>query len=208
MKIYEVTGIAGVGKSHIIEKIVVQQESIVLDVDIVNRYKLRDIYLIYLFFKIDNSFRLFKILLKIALKLNMKLYDKINFIRNSIKKIGKNYFLTYYYNENNIIIVDEGISHIYQTIITPSKQDDSCILSLVDTLLSMLEFSHNIIVVDASSKTIYNRLKSRGHNRLKSENDINFFIKKSKENLLVMKKQFIDTINIINETKENNVPII
>jgi len=57
-RVIEVTGVAGVGKSHIIDKLIKKRDNILLDTEIVQRYNLTDSYMFYLFFKVDNSFRI------------------------------------------------------------------------------------------------------------------------------------------------------
>ena len=200
-RVIEVTGVAGVGKSHIIDKLIKKRDNILLDTEIVQRYNLTDSYMFYLFFKVDNSFRILILILKIAYELNMRFYDKINFIRNSIKKVAKDYFLRDIYSENRIVLVDEGISHLYQNIVGVKKQNDLYILLLVDKLISNLTFSNEILIVNASSQTVIKRLYERGHERLNSLEEITTFVQKSRQNLSKMKKKFSNIMQIFNEDK-------
>jgi dephospho-CoA kinase len=188
-KIIEVTGVAGVGKSFVIDRLMLQNSNIILDSDVIKRYKLSDLYLFYLFFKTKRSFSNFLNILKISLFLNMGVFDRLNFIRNSIKKIGKDYFLEHIFNENKIVLVDEGISHLYQNIISPNRQNDRYLTRLVDKIISNLNFSRDIIVVDAPFEVVYERLKQRGHKRVLLK-DLKPFIKKSKEQIFRLKRRF------------------
>jgi len=196
-KIIEVTGIAGVGKSFIIDRLILQNPNIILDSEIVKRYKLSDLYLFSLFFKTKRSFSNLINILKISLFLKMNLFDRLNFIRNSIKKIGKDHFLEHRFNENRIVLVDEGISHLYQNIISPKRQNDKYLTRLVDKIISNLNFSRDIIVVDAPFETVYERLKQRGHRRV-SSGDFTLFIKKGKEQIFRLKRRFPKVTEIEN----------
>ena len=190
MKIIEVTGISGVGKSYTLDMLK-EKKNAVLDTDIVNDYRINDVHLFYYFFKNRFSIRSFKLIVEIALTLNMTLYYRLNFIRNSIKQIGKNYFFICRYKGDKVILVDEGISHLYQNIVIPNNQNESYIFNLLDKLMSNLNFSNEIIIVEASSKMIFNRLKNRGHKRINDkEEEIQLFIKNSQNAIREMKKKF------------------
>jgi thymidylate kinase len=200
MRIIEITGISGVGKSYVLE-ILRKEQDIILDTEIVKNYLINDIYLFYYFFKNYSSIKNFTLLIKISLELNMTIYYKLNFIRNSIKQIGKNYLFYSKYKDDKTILVDEGISHLYQNIATPKEQNESYIFKLLDELMSNLNFSNEIIIVEASSKTVYNRLKNRGHKRIKNnKEEIALFIENSKKSIEEMKKKFSYTI-IDNENR-------
>ncbi len=162
-KIIEITGVAGVGKSFTIEKLINQNPNIILDTEIIRKYNLSDITLTLLFFKSNRSFENLLNILKLSTLIeNMGLYNRLNLIRNSIKKIGKDYFLRYRFKEDKIILVDEGISHLYQNIISPKAKNNKEALRVVDKIISNVNFSSDIIVVDAPSEIIHKRLKSRG----------------------------------------------
>lgn len=199
MKIIEITGVSGAGKSHILETLLKDKYRI-SDEQIIKRYNIREIYLIYLFFKSKNAFAILKILFKIAKELNMPLYEKLNFIRNSIKKIGKNrYFANINFIDDRAVLVDEGISHIYQNIVTTKVQNNLKILILLNEFISLVDKPDEVIIVDASIKTIVNRLKKRGHKRIKDSDDIELFVKNSKKNLSIIDKKFNNTKIIFNE---------
>ncbi len=204
-RVIEVTGVAGVGKSYIINKLMKKSDNIVLDIEIIDKYNLNDFYLFYLFFKVKNSFKIIKLIIKIAYELNMPLYNRVNFVRNSIKKVAKEYFLTHIYNEDRIVLVDEGISHLYQNIITTNRQNNPYILSLVNQIISNMRLSLEVVIVDASSDIIIKRLHQRGHGRVKNLEEIKTFVKQSKQNLIEMKKRFINSIEISNEKSIDEV---
>jgi dephospho-CoA kinase len=200
MKIIEITGVAGVGKSYIL-KALLKDKYVVSDVDILRRYSVSDIYLIYLFFRLKGSIKIFKTILNIARELNMSLLDKLNFIRNTVKKVGKNVYLSNIeFIDNRVVLVDEGISHLYQNVVTPKRQNNLKILILLNKFISMVEkqFPAEVIVVKASVPTIMERLKQRGHKRLK-KGEIELFIKNSEKNLSVVYKVFNNVRTITNE---------
>ena len=205
MKIVEITGVAGAGKSHILKELLKNRYTI-SDEEIIKRYRIREIYLIYLFFKSKNSFKILRVLFKIAKELNMSLYDKLNFIRNSIKKIGKNrYFANINFIDDRVVFVDEGVSHIYQNIVTTKVQNNLKILILLNDFISLIDKPDEVIIVDASIETIVDRLKKRGHRRLKSVEEIELFVKNSKKNLSIIEKKFNNTRTIINENSKKDI---
>ena len=202
MKIIEITGVAGAGKSHIL-KTLLKDRYTISDEQIIKRYHIREIYLIYLFFKSKNAFKILKVLFKISKELNMSLYDKFNFLRNSIKKIGKNYyFKSINFIDDRVVFVDEGISHIYQNIVTTKVQNNLKILILLNEFISLIDKPDEVIIVDAPTKTIVERLKRRGHKRLRDSDDIELFVKNSKKNLSIIDKKFNKTRTILNEDRE------
>jgi len=202
-KIIEVTGVAGVGKSFIIERLLQQNPNTIVDSELIKRYKLNDLALFRRFFKLKNSFDNLVTILKISMLLNMGLFDRLNFIRNSIKKLGKYYFLKYEFDEDRIVLVDEGVSHLYQNVVSPKPQNDRKITQLIDRLLFSINFALDIIVVDAPFETIYNRLKIRGHKRVNSRNIVPF-IRKSKEQLSKLKRRFPKIVEISNIDNVNS----
>ncbi len=50
-RVIEITGVAGVGKSFIINRLVKQNSNIILDKDIIKRYRLNDLKLLYPIFQ-------------------------------------------------------------------------------------------------------------------------------------------------------------
>ncbi|HHB94887.1 MAG TPA: hypothetical protein ENK88_07055, partial [Campylobacterales bacterium] len=163
MKIIEITGVAGVGKSYILNKLLEKKKYTISDMEIINKYHILDIYLVYLFFRTKNSLKLFRIILNITKELNMSLLDKINFIRNTIKKVGKQSYLSNInFVDNRVVLVDEGISHIYQNIVTGKTQNNLKILILINEFISLVKLPDEVIVIDAPTPIIINRLKERG----------------------------------------------
>ncbi len=200
MKIIEITGIAGVGKSYILD-ILTKERYVISDMELIKKYHITDIYLFYLFFKNKNSLDMLRVILDITKELNMSFLDKFNFIRNIIKKIGKNSYLSNIdFIDDRVVLVDEGISHIYQNIVTTKTQNNLKILILVNKLISLIkELPNKVIVVDAYTPTIIERLEERGHKRLKDISEIELFVKNSKKNLSVISKIFPNVKMIVNE---------
>lgn len=205
MRVVEVTGIAGVGKSYIISQLN-QSKEIILDSTVMQEHHLNDVKLGLFFFKSKNSFKMLKIIVQIAIGLRRGLFHKVNFIRNSIKKIGKNYFLIHD-KKNHLILVDEGISHLYQNVIA-CNQNDTKSIQLIDRLVSLSNFSNRVVIVDAPQEVIFKRLKNRGHKRLERDDEILQFIKNSKINLEMIKNHFKEVITIQNETNIDLAPKI
>jgi len=204
MKIIEITGIAGVGKSYIINALS-KRNHFLFDREIIKKYKLNDFKLLIYFFKIRKSLPMFHAIIKIAFFLNIPLFHKINFIRNSIKKFGKNHFITSHLKENNnlSIVVDEGISHLYQNVVSHNKQDNQEIRRLVDKLITYSKIKHQIVVVTAKDNVVFERLNSRGHRRITSKLEINHFIQMGKDNIKALNKKFSTTIQIENNLENN-----
>jgi dephospho-CoA kinase len=202
MRIIEITGVAGAGKSYILDKLI-EDRYVVSDSELMNQYHIGGIYLFYLFLKETNNFKLLQTIFDIAKELNMSLFDRLNFIRNTVKKIGKNRYLSNIeFIDNRVVVIDEGISHIYQNVVTTKTQNNLKILILLNQLISLIDkLPNRVIIVDAHSSTIIRRLKNRGHRRLNSveEREIEIFVEKSKKNLSVVPKVFKDIKVVINE---------
>jgi len=204
-KIIEITGVAGVGKSFTIERLLKQNTNILLDTQIVKKYHLDDISLLFLFFKSNKSFENLLNIIKLSIFVNgMGLFNRLNLIRNSIKKIGKDYFLRYKFKEDKIVLVDEGVSHLYQNIISPMGKNSKEAIRVIDKIISNINFSSDIIVVDAPFETIYRRLKARGHKRVPKDKVVPF-IKNSKEQVIRLKKRFPNVVEILNIEEKNNI---
>jgi len=203
MKIIEITGIAGVGKSHILNKLLKNRKSI-SDMKLIKKYHITDIYLVYLFFKTENSLELLRVIKDITKELNMSLLDKINFVRNTIKKVGKHTYLSNIeFIDDRVVLVDEGISHIYQNVVTGKTQNNLKIFILLNKFISLVKLPDKVIVVDAPTPIIINRLKNRGHKRLINQKDIERFVESSKKSLSIVYKKFPKIKTIINEREEN-----
>ncbi len=204
MKIIEITGIAGVGKSYII-KLLAERENTLLDKEIIKEYKLNDFKLLIYFFKNKKKLAILSLTIKVAFSLKMSLFHKINFIRNTMKKFGKNYFITQRLKlkTDETIIIDEGISHLYQNIITQDRSNQDELLKLINQVIDLAEISHTIIIVKAKKQTVFERLKSRGHKRILKEEEIVPFIEMGKHNIKELKAHFENTIKIKNNKKTN-----
>ena len=200
MKIIEITGVAGVGKSYILNKLLEKKRYTISDMEIIKRYHITDIYLFYLFFRSRNSLKLFRIILDITKELNMSIFDKINFVRNTIKKVGKQSYLSnidFIYDK--VVLVDEGISHIYQNIVTGKTQNNLKILILLNKFISLINHPDEVIVIDAPTPIIVDRLKERGHKRLRGCKNIERFVENSKRNLSIIDKKFPKIKTFINK---------
>jgi len=204
MKIIEITGIAGVGKSYIIN-LLSKREHTLLDKEIIKKYKLNDFKLLIYFFKNKKSLDILSLTFQVAFSLKMPLFNKINFIRNTIKKFGKNYFITQRLEvkKNETIIIDEGISHLYQNIITQESSNQDKLLSLINKIIDLAEVSHAIVIVKAKKDTVFKRLKERGHKRIMTEEEIMPFIQMGRDNIKELKAHFKHTIEIKNNNKTN-----
>ena len=204
MRIIEITGIAGVGKSYIIE-LLAEREKTLLDKEIIKVYRLNDFKLLIYFFKNKKSLDILSLSIRIALSLRISLFHKINFIRNTMKKFGKNYFITQRLKRevDETIIIDEGISHLYQNIITQDRSNQDELLKLVNQVIDLADISHTIIIIKAKKRTVFERLKSRGHKRITTEEDIRPFIKMGRHHIKVLKSHFENTITIKNNTTTN-----
>ncbi|MCK4440924.1 MAG: hypothetical protein KAU90_02895 [Sulfurovaceae bacterium] len=200
MKIIEITGVAGVGKSYILNKLLEKKKYTISDMEIIRRYHITDIYLFYLFFRSENSLKLFRIILDITKELNMSLFDKINFVRNTMKKVGKQRYLSHIdFVDDRVVLVDEGISHIYQNIVTGKTQNNLKILILLNKFISLIKLPDEVIVIDAPTPLIVERLKERGHKRLRGCKDIERFVENSKRNLSIIGKKFPKIKTFINK---------
>jgi len=198
MKTIEITGIAGVGKSYILKNLL-NNRGVISDKELIKKYYITDIYLLYKFFRTPNSLQLLKLIIDIAKELNMSILNKINFIRNTIKKIGKqNYFSDIEFIDGRVVLVDEGISHLYQNVVTGKTQNNLKIFILLNKLLSLVKLPDRVIVVDAPKEVIVERLKERGHKRV-SKRDIEHFVDISKKNLSIVYKRFSNIKTVINK---------
>ncbi len=194
MKIIEVTGISGAGKSFIINQMKLDT-NYKFDDDFFKK-KTLNFKLILYFLKANKAKHQFLIILHIAYLLDFDFFDKVNFIRNTVKKISKYYYLKNY-NSSETIVVDEGVTHIYQNVISHNKTNKA-LFSLVTKLINLNKIDKGvaqIIIVDASNNIIRKRLISRGHRRIKDENSISSFIINSRASLEIIYLMF--DVNII-----------
>jgi len=199
MRVIEITGIAGVGKSYVLEQLN-KKNNIILDTTLLKKYKLNDFKLGLLFFQQKKSLTQLWLSIQIAHKLKMPFFHKLNFIRNVIKKFGKNYFITHRLEELKLIlIVDEGISHIYQNLITTQDDNDETVVMLVHKLMRTIELNHEILIITAAYPTLFKRLFHRGHKRLNSTVEVEKFIKNSQEHIKQLEENFNHIIHITNE---------
>lgn len=195
MKIVEITGIPGVGKSYFVDKNKLKPINVLYDNDLIKKFNLTDIKLFFIFFKCKKPISQLKIILKIAVLIEFSFFDTINFVRNTIKKIGKN---TYYLSINNseTVIIDEGISHLYFNVVSVNKNVNKKINILLKALLSYNDIG-KIIIIDDKDLVIKKRLFTRGHKRVSNVNDAERFVENCRLNLKLMKEN-LDTTTLIN----------
>lgn len=199
MFIIEVTGVSGSGKSYFLNALKKEKNfKYHFDSDLILKYGLNDLKLLYLFFKTKSSFKVLLLLIQVSFKLKFNLLDKLNFIRNSIKKIAKNHFFKSL-ELSEYVIVDEGVSHIYQNILNDTGINEDA-LNLIDAIYFMLDVPDKIVVIEADNVEVYKRLQNRGHKRINNNFDIIKFIKNSVIMMDQLKKVTLSEIVVV----ENN----
>ncbi len=75
-RVIEITGVAGVGKSFIINRLVKQNSNIILDKDIIKRYRLNDLKLFILFFKNRRALSNLINIIRVSSLLKMSLFNE------------------------------------------------------------------------------------------------------------------------------------
>jgi RNase adaptor protein for sRNA GlmZ degradation len=135
----------------------------------------------------------------------MSPFHKLNFIRNTIKKFGKNHFITkkLKLKEHQTVIIGEGISHLYQNIITQNSSNQEKLLKGINQIVSLAKISHTIVIVTANNQTIFERLKTRGHKRISREDEIEVFIKIGKHHIKTLQNHFKHIITIENNRESD-----
>ena len=133
------------------------------------------------------------------------IFFKINILRNVMKKISVNLFC-----ENNkkfhglTFIIDEGVTHIPFNLFADSgaERDE------IENILRALRLPKMVILVDDDEEEIFRRLKSRGHKRIKVNDDaqIKYFISKNREIMtrvkFYLKGHNIDVREVANNTAD------
>jgi len=196
VQVVEITGIAGSGKSYILSQL--------KGLNIIEHSHLNDFKLFYLFFQCKSSSKILRIIFNIAFKLDFSFYDKLNFIRNSIKKVGKNYYYKKVQkSSDSLVVVDEGISHLYQNIVSVhSSKLNKDLTSLIDSLIDLVDKPDKIIIIMSSQEKVLTRLKQRGHKRVTNNIELYEFTKNSLENMEICKKYFQNKYEIFDNSSD------
>jgi broad-specificity NMP kinase len=204
--IIEVSGIPGVGKSSVIEKLIEENESsnVIFDV---KEYILKNCFFTFknVFFY-DLILFLSFFLLKwkdviviyysciFIIKDDNSIFNKFNILRNIIKKM---IIHRYAISKDKIFFIDEGITHILFNLFVGNtkKYSEDVIISF----LLRLPSPDKILIIDAPDDIIKKRIKDRGES---GHNRIDFTKVDRFENFMNQSRKVIEII------KENSNPII
>ena len=136
---------------------------------------LTDLAVLYAFLTLDRNQKSFIFgMLPIIFTLQTGIFNKLNLIRNVIKKIAV-YFYILRTAEKGVYIFDEGLIHCLQNVLV----DDSLCVDAPDVqeLLSGIPLPDIIIVVSVEHDIAVERISKRGHRRIKitsEDSKINF----------------------------------
>lgn len=201
--IVEFSGLPGSGKSTIYNEL----NKNISNVTFILNNKFNIINEIYLFiFFLLNIFKTYKYiyLFKIVVKSENSLFDKFNIIRNIIKKISK--FLIYK-NQKGVFVFDEGISHIVFNLFVDSSSRDINEKEIKKSF-NILPLPDMLFMLSADKSLIIDRLKNRGHKRIKFDDNtkVENFINKSFTIQELIKEEFKKNIEVV-EIINNNANI-
>lgn len=130
------------------------------------------------------SFRQIWWLVKKAANYDENLFSRVNALRNGMIKFGYHYFGS----KNNSIIVDEGISHIPFILGLKDEDIDDFIILFRQKMVNT-----KIFFIDApKNKILSKRIVTRGHKRVRSENEAECFVKKNVKIAIYYKRALID----------------
>lgn len=190
--IVEITGAPGSGKTTLLHKIGNKNDiNIVLFSDdlVLKRFKLdfitpniirrilSDTVLLLIFLRHFNNHKTFmRRTVSLLLNNREQVLTKLNVLRNIILKLGRFYFIEKNF-VHEVVLVDEGISHIPFTLIDYSgktKTDINLILEPLSALMSRVK----VIIFDLGSIDIKRRLHIRGHKRIQNNKKTTSFLNK------------------------------
>jgi hypothetical protein len=178
--IVEITGIPGVGKSTLFAKASerIQNRVILFSEDMVlKRFNahllmnpllkrlIADLVLFATFLRHRDKYKEFLfIAAKTALSVKESLPFRLNIIRNLILKFGRYEFIRKTY-QDQIIICDEGVSHIPFNLIDYSGRKRLDVEDVLRRLSSVLG-KINVILLERDAHEVQQSLKQRGHKRV------------------------------------------
>lgn len=198
--IIEITGIPGVGKSTIIEKLKKEfslNKKIVFDIKkyickfefLSNSLFFFDLILLCNFFKLKKQdLIIFFESLKKILDSKNSFFNKINILRNCYKKIVIHRILQ---KNDSLFFVDEGISHLPFNLFVDG--DSNFTQNELEVFMSNNVYNDFILIVDSDDSIIKKRLENRGinnHRRLSTLTD------KEIEHFLHHSRRIIELIKI------------
>lgn len=213
--IIEVSGIPGVGKSTVIKELILRSndknlifnfEEFILNKRIIkcNNILLFDIYIFSKFYLLKKKdILILKKSLQYIKKSDNTFFNKLNIIRNIVKKI---IIYRYTINHKRTFVLDESVSHIlFNLFVDNEKKYDK---NIIEDFLKILPSPNKILVIDAPDEVIKTRIIDRGlrgHRRIDFNNLIRF------NNFMNQSRIVIETIKeskkviVYNNDKQLNV---
>ena len=192
--IVEFSGVPGSGKSTVIQKIkdesIFPQKSVFID----NNFSfLKDTFFIFYFFYIFQF--QYKKLFSLIYHSENSFLQKMNLLRNVIKKISRYFF---YNRKKEIYLFDEGVSHIVFNIFVDSsfKGIDK---KEIEEVLQLLPLPNLLICIEADKEIVLQRLEYRGHKRINFDDKVKVenFVTKTFYTYEVLKAYVEKNINVI-----------
>ncbi len=201
MKIIELTGLPGSGKSHICDEAKYLEPA-----DFELKVISKEGNFCKLFVILNNMVRkeviksIF-ILLKIVLEMNRSASDRFKFIFNGLYKICNQFRFHKTIDCRIVVIVDEGLAHLFQNIVEDGPLNVYQFHKVV-RILNLMPSSDAIWVVDTPIDVVADRLVNRGHKRLDGNIDTETFLRNSRLSLLMLCHIKNDAISHCDGTKK------
>ena len=199
MKIIEISGVPGSGKTTMLDSI---RTSLPKNWDIfpndsssnytinILKNKINSFFYLFIFmlFKPFYTFKLIKYLSIYFLKSKESIYSSLYLLLNILFKISYVFFKIKFKPKNNVII-DEGISHIPFNMISYKSNQINIDAVKIWSFLKDLTKNIDVLILDISKKEAHNRIFARGHKRLKNKEDINNFLNLNNETINLIKSE-------------------
>jgi len=106
-------------------------------------------------------------------------FEKLNIIRNTLKKIGGHEFIRRYDSDQQVVLIDEGTLHTAQYLFVRNSVE--AMIYQVPTFIRLLPLPDVIIYLRQNERILVERTLARGHKRIPdgSRADTERFIKSS-----------------------------
>ena len=127
------------------------------------------------------------------------LFNKLNMLRNSIKKISIYVFYKRKYADS-LVIIDEGISHVPYNLITTASSRSIPIEKIYSGFKDLITDT-SLLILDVPLSVIVERLLKRGHNRINIKNIERFAEENNRitKEIKIIGKKYFNKIFLIDE---------
>jgi len=120
------------------------------------------------------NIKLIRLVVRMLSKPTITVYNRINLLRNFVKKVGTNQLVRFKYNDR-LIILDEGTIHSVHNIFVHDNYsfNDNNILEFVE----LIPKPDIIVYIKTPEEILIAETIKRGHRRIDKKENIGFFIR-------------------------------